>query len=402
MHRHSALVVVALFFGSSADAFSPALVRGATRRVQMGRQAPSFIVAASSVPEPARPAWLERGSKALSRAAAFCDKNYFLVGVIAAVVLAGVFPSFGSKGGPLRPELTVAWGATCSIFLLAGLNLPTSELARAAANVRLHALIQTCNLALVPILTILVCTGLTATGWLAPALRDGMLAMSVLPTTVNMCVALSRSSAGDEALAIFNAVLGNLLGVFLTPYLLLKVVGASGALSVLDTLQKLATKVLLPLIVGQVLRPPLLKQGVLSGGSKKLLSRTSETCLLVIVYSTFCDTFLRGFGLPAATLGGLLALVGATHALSLATIWQVGGMARLAAAQRITLVLCASQKTLALGLPLLKIIFANRPDLGLVCTPLLIQHPLQLIVGSLLSPKFKEYAAQEEGGTKAP
>ena len=92
--------------------------------------------------------------------------------------------------------------------------------------------------------------------------------------------------ATREALAIFNAVLGNLLGVFLTPYLLLKFVGASDALSVLDTLQKLATKVLLPLFVGQVLRPPLLKQGVLSGGSKKLLSRTSETCLLVIVYST--------------------------------------------------------------------------------------------------------------------
>ena len=163
-----------------------------------------------------------------------------------------------------------------------------------------------------------------------------------------------------------------------------------------DTLVKLGQKVVLPLLIGQVLRPPLLKQGVLSGGSKKLLSRTSETCLLVIVYSTFCDTFLRGFGLPAKTLAGLFTIVGATHAAGLLAVWQVGGLARLAAAQRITLTLCATQKTLALGLPLLKIIFASRPDLGLLCTPLLIQHPLQLVVGSLLSPKFNEYAEQEK------
>ena len=54
------------------------------------------------------------------------------------------------------------------------------------------------------------------------------------------------------------------------------------------------------------------------------------------------------------------------HAIALKAPSERETMARLAAAQRITLVLCASQKTLALGLPLLKIIFANRPDLGLL------------------------------------
>lgn len=343
--------------------------------------------AASSEPGP-----VPRLRAAAERAVAFCDKNYFLVGVIVSVALAGVFPALGRKGGPLRPELTVAWGATCGIFLIAGLNLPTSELARAAANVRLHLLIQSVNLLLLPLGYLGVCNALAAVGCIGPSLRDGMLAMSVLPTTVNMCVALSRSSAGDEALAIFNAVLGNLLGVVLTPYLLLRFVGTSGALSALDTLQKLASKVLLPLVIGQLLRGPVQKMGALAGKSKKRLSRTSETLLLVIVYSTFCDTFLRGFGLPAKTLLGLFGLVSATHLGSLVAVWQIGGLARLQAAQRITLTLCSTQKTLALGLPLLKIIFASRPDLGILCTPLLIQHPLQLLVGSLLSPRFQAYA----------
>ena len=192
-----------------------------------------------------------------------------------------------------------------------------------------------------------------------------------------------------------NAVLGNLLGVVLTPYLLLRLVGTAGALSAIETLQKLATRVVLPLTVGQLLRSPLSKAGVLAG-KKKMLSRTSESLLLLIVYSTFCDTFLRGFGVPPRMLAGLLALLIGANSIFLACAWQLGGLASLRAKQRITLTLTATQKTLALGLPLLRVVFAGRPDLGLLCTPLLIQHPLQLVLGSLLSPKLKQYAAEEE------
>ena len=195
-----------------------------------------------------------------------------------------------------------------------------------------------------------------------------------------------------------NAVLGNLLGVVLTPYLLLRLVGTAGALSAIETLQKLATRVVLPLVAGQLLRVPLSRKG--SGASflaqkKKLLSRTSESLLLLIVYSTFCDTFLRGFGIPPTTLAALLALVFASHAAHLLAAWQLGGLLALRAKQRITLTLTATQKTLALGLPLLRVVFAGRADLGLLCTPLLIQHPLQLFVGSILSSRLKAYAEDE-------
>ena len=192
-----------------------------------------------------------------------------------------------------------------------------------------------------------------------------------------------------------NAALGNLLGVVLTPYLLLRLVGTAGALSAIETLQKLATRVVLPLTVGQLLRSPLSNAGILAG-KKKMLSRTSESLLLLIVYSTFCDTFLRGFGIPATTLCGLLGLILAQHACHLVAAWQLGGALRLKAKQRITLTLTATQKTLALGLPLLRVVFAGRPDLGVLCTPLLIQHPLQLFVGSVLSPKLKAVAEAEE------
>jgi len=385
-------MIVLVVAAASSAAFTPALPLSRAPPVLL--RSPPPLLATSPAASDGRPTPLQRLKTATSSVAGFLDRRYFLVGVVTAVALAAAYPPLGRRGGPLRPERTVAWGATCGIFLLSGLNLPTSELARAAVSVRLHALIQGFNLLLIPLTTVLSCNALLAAGLLQPALRDGMVVMGLLPTTINMCVALSRSSGGDEAVAIFNAVLGNLLGVLLTPYLLLKLVGSAGALSAADTLQKLATRVLLPLLVGQLLRPPLQGAGVLAG-RRKLLSRSSESLLLLIVYSTFCDTFLRGFGVPPATLAGLLAFVAGLHASHLWLAWQLGGLAGLRAKQRITLTLTATQKTLALGMPLLGVVFAGRPDLGLLCTPLLLQHPLQLLVGSLLSPRLKRIAAEE-------
>ena len=184
-----------------------------------------------------------RLARTVATVRSFVDKRYFLVGVTAAVALAAAAPGIGRKGGILRPELTVAWGATCSIFLISGLTLPTSELKAAASRVREHAAIQTFNLALFPAAMLGVCALVAPTGLLPAAALDGMLVMSALPTTVNMCVALTRAAGGSEALAIFNAVLGNVLGVFLTPPLLLLLVGRSQTISMLRTLKGLSLKV---------------------------------------------------------------------------------------------------------------------------------------------------------------
>ena len=85
-----------------------------------------------------------------------------------------------------------------------------------------------------------------------------------------------------------------------------------------------------------------------------------------------------------------------THAAFLAAAWSLGGALRLGRSERVTFLLCSTQKTLALGLPLLRVVFAGRPDLGVLCTPLLLQHPLQLFIGSLLSARMKAFAEAEE------
>ena len=68
----------------------------------------------------------------------------------------------------------------------------------------------------------------------------------------------------------------------------------------------------------------------------------------------------------------------------------------LQARDRIAFIMCSTHKTLALGLPLFKVIFAGRSDLAVLCTPLLLQHPLQLIICSILAPRLKKIAEAED------
>lgn len=45
--------------------------------------------------------------------------------------------------------------------------------------------------------------------------RDGLLALSILPCTINICVAQTLSAGGNMGTAIFNAIFANVLGTYL-------------------------------------------------------------------------------------------------------------------------------------------------------------------------------------------
>lgn len=50
-----------------------------------------------------------------------------------------------------------------------------------------------------------------------------------------------------------------------------------------------------------------------------------------------------------------------------------------------------TQKTIGLGIPIIHEVFAGRPDLGLLVIPLLLFHPIQIILGSILAPYIKSH-----------
>ncbi|PMZ36333.1 bile acid:sodium symporter, partial [Pseudomonas sp. GW247-3R2A] len=80
--------------------------------------------------------------------------------------------------------------------------------------------------------------------------------LCALPSTISSSVALTGSAGGNVPAAILNASLSSVLGIFLTPLLVSLVVGSgAGGIDLGSTLLDLCAMLLVPLVLGQLLRP---------------------------------------------------------------------------------------------------------------------------------------------------
>mmetsp|Transcript_11171 Transcript_11171/g.26470 ORF Transcript_11171/g.26470 Transcript_11171/m.26470 type:complete len:465 (-) Transcript_11171:76-1470(-) len=334
----------------------------------------------------------------------YVDKNFFLVGMLIAVLLAAVFPALGRDGGLLRPELFIGNYGVSLIFLLSGLSLQTSELTQAIGDVKLNGLINTLIFVVWPFcigvpLRRLLQSLLVPFDFLPQALADGILIMTTLPTTVNMCIMLTSASGGNVAASICNAVLSNMAGIFITPLLLLQFFGASIKLPFAKMVMKLCQKVLLPVTVGQVLRTTKVKK--LYQQNSKFFKRLQEVILLGIVWNAFCNAFSgEGLGLAVKHTLVLLALLPTLHLAALGVFFKLFSIPSLkfSRADIVAGMFCSSQKTLAFGLPLVNTIFQGDVNLAAYVAPIMFIHPLQMTIGSLLLPMIQRYTS---GDTKA-
>ncbi|GKY95114.1 hypothetical protein MPSEU_000475300 [Mayamaea pseudoterrestris] len=320
----------------------------------------------------------------------FCSKYLFLVGMFVAVAMARLFPSLGTNGGVLRPELFIGKFGVMLVFFLSGLSLELSQLTRAFSNVKLNAIVQFVLFAIWPFgIGLPLTKGLSSLNFFPKPLLDGVLIMMSLPTTVNMCVILTSTAGGSIATALCNAVLSNLAGIFLTPALLFHFFGSHIQLPFLDMLFKLSNKVLLPVIVGQALRATPIKSFCDAHGN--LFKRLQEFILLSILWNAFCTAFSESIGLELKHGLGLLVVLPTVHSFSLLALLAIFHKLGYKRDEVVAAAFCASQKTLAFGLPLVNTIFEGSPNLAAYCAPIMFIHPMQLIVGSLMVPRLQKY-----------
>eukprot|EP00980_Cylindrotheca_fusiformis_P007181 scaffold1514_cov118-Cylindrotheca_fusiformis.AAC.1 len=337
----------------------------------------------------------------------FGNKNFFLIGMFLAVALAKSIPSLGVNGSILRPELSIGKYGVGLIFLLSGLSLRGSELSKAVSNVKLNGLIQVAIFAAWPFLIGIPLKAVLSQVNLVPsALIDGLLILTCLPTTVNMCIMLTSSSGGDVAAAICNAVISNMAGIFVTPALLFYFFGANIKLPFVEMVLKLCKKVLLPVAIGQGLRATKAKDiyEKNSKGFKRLQEvGFSELCFPLSYSSTVSNgqplpLFVSGLGLDAKHSVALLAILPTLHLGSLGALFKVFSLPlfQLSRPEIVAAMFCASQKTLAFGLPLINTVFEGNPNLASFVAPLMFIHPLQMTLGSLLLPRIRKYTSFEE------
>ncbi len=312
----------------------------------------------------------------------------FLLGLVGAVVLAFLLPAPGARGGALQPEL-VNNGGIALILFLQGLSLAVEKIRSGAGNWRLHALIQAYTFVIFP-LAGLALNALTTVFWPGEpaAIREGFLYLCVLPSTISTSVVLTAVARGNTAGALFNAALSNILGVIATPLLvqlLMDRTGQSGPVGPL--LLKIMLLTLVPFAFGMVLRPRL---AAWIDAHKAWVARISNTVILFIVYTAFCDSVQEriwatyGLALTLQVLGVTLGLFGVMSGLVFATCRWL----RLGREDMIAAYFCSVKKTLAMGVPLAALIFGERADLPLILLPIMFYHPVQLFLNGLLANRW--------------
>lgn len=225
------------------------------------------------------------------KAIAFYWENEFLILIILAIVLARAYPPLGAKY--LHPDITATWIAVCFIFVLAGLGLKTAELSRALRQLKFNAFVQLFNFGAVSALVYGLSRALIATNILSEDLAAGMTICACLPMTINMVMVLTKSAGGDEAAAIFHAAFGNLLGVFLSPLLILGYLGVTADIELYDVFYKLALKVVLPTFIGQVVQKTSPAVVAFTQRHKSAFKLAQQYALVFIVYTVFCKTFQK-------------------------------------------------------------------------------------------------------------
>jgi solute carrier family 10 (sodium/bile acid cotransporter), member 7 len=346
----------------------------------------------------------DSSSSLLSRnVLAFLNRHFFVIGMMVTIAFSYQFPNLGRTGSPLHPERFIQQYAVMAIFFLSGLSLQFQQIQRAVANVRLNLLIQII-LFLVwpwavgrPLHTLGLRWLYPSFNILSPPLWDGLFMATCLPTTVNMCVILTATAGGDVAAALCNAVLSNLLGILGTPLLLLHFFGSHIHLSWPTLLGQLSRKVLLPLGVGQILRAALPPVKDWYQRHNPFFKRAQEVILLSILWNAFSTAMASHLGVGLRDGMALLVLLPLLHLSALASTGALFALPwwKFPRAQVVAAMFCSSQKTLAFGLPLLQTMFHGNANVALYCAPLMLLHPIQLTIGSLLVPKLEEYVKEK-------
>jgi len=283
----------------------------------------------------------------------------------------------------LYPDITATWLAVIFIFVLAGLGLKSEELSKAFTRLYFNFFLQVFNFGVDSAFVYGFTRIVLAIGGLSQNLADGMIICACLPITVNMVVVLTISAGGDEGAAIFNAAFGNLVGVFLSPVLILGYLGITGDVDLVNTFVKLAIRVILPIIVGQILRKTSKAVVNFVKKHKKKFKKGQELSLTFIVYTVFCRTFMNG---AVSSVGAIfLMILYQFIVLSLLMLIAWLGLKLCFAKEprlRVMGLFGCTHKTVAMGVPLIGAMYENNPNVGLYTLPLLIWHPMQLVLGT--------------------
>ena len=302
-----------------------------------------------------------------------------IVLIILAVIIAIIVPAEGSFATGF------GWftkAAIALLFFLYGARLSPQEALQGLKHWRLHSLILVFTYVAFPIIGLLLFPLQHVVG---QPLYLGILFMCLVPSTVQSSVAFTNIAGGNVAGAIVSASTSNLLGVFITPVLVMLTMQGSGLHISTDVFVDVALQLLVPFILGQIARVSRTIRSIAASPATKNVDRFS---IAFVVYSAFSQGIVEGIWSRVAWWQILLVAIlsVALVELMLTVTWRTGKRLGFGYDDLVAIQFCGTKKSLATGLPMAAVLFPTTAAMMII--PLMIFHQLQLFICSLRASRY--------------
>lgn len=309
----------------------------------------------------------------------------FVLAIVGSILLAWFFPQWGSPESGIPLDLIASIGISL-IFFFYGLKLSPQEIKIGLRNWKLHILVQATTFLVFPLIVLafypFIKTENGQTLWLA------FLFLAALPSTVSSSVVMVSIARGNIPAAIFNASISGLIGIVVTPLwmgLFLKQTTIDFNLG--EIYFKLITEILLPVVIGIFLQR---YWGHFARKYSRYLTLFDKSVILLIIFKSFSHSFENQV-FSAVDILDLVLIVTAVVALFFLIYFLTFYLSRLlkfTIEDQITAQFCGTKKSLVHGTVFAKILFQQSATTGIMLLPIMIFHPVQILIISFVAGKL--------------
>ncbi|XP_024029515.1 probable sodium/metabolite cotransporter BASS4, chloroplastic isoform X3 [Morus notabilis] len=206
----------------------------------------------------------------------FASDNFLPLALLGGVALGLANPGLGC----LADKYSLSKFSTFGIFIVSGLTLRSEDIGDAA---------EAWPVAILGLVSILLFTPYFSRLILHFRLQPqefvtGLAIFCCMPTTLSSGVALTQLAGGNSALALAMTVISNLLGILIIPFSISRFIASGVGVSVptKQLLKSLVVTLLIPLVLGKVLRESFRGIGDFVDQNRKLFSKISAILLSLV------------------------------------------------------------------------------------------------------------------------
>jgi solute carrier family 10 (sodium/bile acid cotransporter), member 7 len=316
--------------------------------------------------------------------------DWFVLSLVGTVLAATLLPCYGIAAIGFR---ALGMLAIASLFFLQGARLSREAVLGGIAHWRLHTTIAMTTFIVFPAIGVLLSHAFPKL--LPPTLWLGVIFLCVLPSTVQSSIALTSIAQGNVAGAVCSATASSLAGIVLTPVLFAAIAHLQGSRIAVGNIGEVLLELLVPFITGHLLRPWI---GEWAERNRRLLALTDRGSILLVVYGAFSTAVVNGVWtqFPPVIMTSMVFVVVLLLATGLLVTTLYPAFVDFARPDRIAVMFCGSQKSLVSGVPIANVLFPAS-IVGPMLMPIMIYHPLQLLVCAWFAKRYARSSHILEG-----